>query len=150
MPRGRRSGSTPAGQLASGNATSGVVASLRAARDELLARQQSIAGQLRAIDQALAAFGVTAGRAVVPPAVAVAGRGRRRGPSPGTIRPGSLKDHIRRVLAGGGVMAVKDIAAAVLRSGFKTKNKTLAKSVGIALAKMPGVVRVGRGKFRAA
>jgi len=47
-------------------------------------------------------------------------------------------------------MAVKDITKGVVRSGYKTKNKTLAKSVGIALTEMPTVEKVGRGQFRSA
>ena len=37
--------------------------------------------------------------------------------------------------------------AAVVRSGFKSKNKTLGTSVGIALGDMPGVRRVRRGIY---
>jgi hypothetical protein len=70
-------------------------------------------------------------------------------PAAGRHRPGSLKDFIVRVLsAASGPMSVKDIAAGVLEAGYKSKNRTLAKSVGIALAQMPEVARVRRGVFR--
>lgn len=44
-------------------------------------------------------------------------------------------------------MAVKDVTEGVMKSGFKTKNKTLAKSVGIALTQMPMISKLGRGMF---
>ncbi|MBL8877725.1 MAG: hypothetical protein JNG88_01295 [Phycisphaerales bacterium] len=73
------------------------------------------------------------------------GKGRgRHGP-----RAGSLKEFVVRALSGKGVMAVKDITSGVLSLGYKTKNKTLAKSVGIALTELKDQVqRVGRGKFK--
>ena len=45
-------------------------------------------------------------------------------------------------------MQVKDIASAVVRAGYKTRNQTLAKSVGLALASMPEVEKVGRGAYQ--
>ena len=73
--------------------------------------------------------------------------GRKTGSGRGP-RPGSLKAYVLDVLRGRGVTAVKDITAAVLAHGYKTKNKTLAKSVGISLAQMPEAQKVGRGMFR--
>jgi hypothetical protein len=131
---------------------SAAIANLTAARSSLIGQREHLDRQIAAINQALAAFGAHVPAAPAAPAARAAGpqRGGRRGGGGRGVRPGSLKDYIHRVLAGGGVMAVKDIAAGVVKAGFKSKNKTLAKSVGIALAKMPGVKRVGRGKFRAA
>ena len=63
-------------------------------------------------------------------------------------RAGSLKDHIQRVLTNDATpVPVAESVAAFIRSGFKSKNKTLATSVGIALADMPGVRRVRRGVY---
>ena len=45
-------------------------------------------------------------------------------------------------------MAVKDITAAVRKSGYKTKNKTLDTSVGIALAEMKNAAKLRRGVYR--
>ena len=42
-----------------------------------------------------------------------------------------------------------EVAAAVLKAGYKSRSKTLAKSVGVALRTMPGVKKIGRGVFRA-
>jgi hypothetical protein len=44
-------------------------------------------------------------------------------------------------------LPVSEIAAGVVRSEFKSKNKTLATTVGIALADMAGVRRAGRGVY---
>ncbi len=46
-------------------------------------------------------------------------------------------------------MRVIQITAAVLKAGYSTKNKALAKSVGVALREMLGVKKVGRGTLRA-
>jgi len=75
---------------------------------------------------------------------------RRAKPGASGYRPGSLKAHIQQVLqAHGGVMAVEDVTAAVCKAGFKSKDKTLARSVGVALRGMRDVKKVGRGTFRA-
>jgi hypothetical protein len=79
------------------------------------------------------------------------GRPRGSGRRGGGPREGSLKDVILKVLSNAGEpMKVADISDAVLKSGYSTKNKTLAKSVGIALAGMDGVKKVGRGLYRIA
>jgi hypothetical protein len=133
--RGRRVG--VAGAL-------GIVANLTAARADLVAQHRALDQQIVALDRALAALGSRApGRPVArgPGRRARARRGRRAG---------SLKDYIAKVLAGKkGPMAVKDITGAVLGAGYTSKNKTLAKSIGIALTQMPDAVKVGRGLFRA-
>ncbi len=48
-----------------------------------------------------------------------------------------------------GPMAVKEVAAVVLKAGHKSKNRALPKTVGKYLAAMPGVQKVGHGTFRA-
>ncbi len=75
----------------------------------------------------------------------------RAGHQPTAVEPTrahSLAGYIERVLAGGAAMTVKEITLAVVAAGYPTRNKTLAKSVGATLAKMPGVVKVGRGLYR--
>jgi hypothetical protein len=125
----------------------GVLGNLEAAERALAAQRSDIDSKIAAIRQAIRAMGGAAsvGSPAAAVRVAAAGPGRgRHGP-----RPGSLKEYIVKVLsAAGGAMAVKDITAGVLKAGFKTRNKTLAKSVGIALTDTPGVVKVGRGRFR--
>jgi hypothetical protein len=124
-----------------GGGVGSAVSSLQALYAELLAQRAGLDGQLAAVAGALRAIGTTvaAPRAA---ALRVSGGGR------GGWRTGSLKAHIAQVLRGGGVLAVKDITSGVMKSGYKTKNKTLAKSVGIALTEMRGVVKVGRGQFK--
>ncbi len=113
-------------------------------RNDLLDQRTQIISQIDAIDKALTLMGAptrTAGRKP--------GRKPVRGRRGGTTRAGSLKSYIDKVLRGRtGAMAVKDVSASVLRAGFKSKNKTLAKSVGIALGQMPNVHKVSRGLFR--
>ncbi len=54
-----------------------------------------------------------------------------------------------RVLAAHrGPMIVRDIAAAVLKAGYKSRDKTLGHTVGKLLAAMPNAVRVARGQYR--
>lgn len=127
---------------------SGAVRSLQSYRAELMARQAELSQQLQAVDQALAVMegARTVGRAAPPPRAARPARRRRV--AGGAVRPGSLKAYVLDVLSSGQTMAVKDITAEVLKAGYKTKNKTLAKSVGIALTQLPQVKKVGRGRFR--
>ncbi|TWT40004.1 hypothetical protein RAS1_43970 [Phycisphaerae bacterium RAS1] len=148
MARGRRSASSGAGRkpgrggrrAGGASQVNDVVGMLTGYHRSLLAQRATLDQQLAAVAQALSAMGETT---VAPPA-ARAARGRgRRGP-----RAGSLKEYIIKVLTTGGVMAVKDITKSVVRAGYDTKNKTLAKSVGNSLADMPQVAKVGRGKFR--
>jgi uncharacterized C2H2 Zn-finger protein len=125
-------------RLAAGPAR--VIGGMRAYRETLAAQRSELDTQIAAVEQALSALGAT-GRA---PARRATRRGRVAG-----MRKGSLKDYVGRVLqARGGAMAVKDVTTAVRRAGFKTKNKTLAKSIGIALSQMPKVKKVSRGVFR--
>lgn len=69
-------------------------------------------------------------------------------------RFGSLKEKLLMLLRSEyDSAAVSKLTTEVERRGYKTKNKTLAKSVGIALAEMVKsghVVKVSRGVFKAA
>ena len=113
---------------------------MQAYRNELVAQRAQVVVKIDAIDQALAALGATMGAPASRPA-----RGRRGR----TVRPGSLKSYVERVLRRrSSAMAVKDVTAAVLKAGFKSKNKALAKSVGIAMTQMRNVAKVSRGMFR--
>ncbi|MFH1747776.1 MAG: hypothetical protein ABIG44_12130 [Planctomycetota bacterium] len=121
-----------------------VFGTLAVARDELMAQRQTLDAQISALDNAMATMGTGQ-----PSGTAAHLMLHRGGASGGGRRAGSLKVYINKVMTGHkGTMAVKDIAAGVLRAGYKTKNKTLAKSVGIALTQMPEAIRVGRGQFR--
>jgi len=118
----------------------GALREIRAYRQTLVARRAELDSRVNAIDQALAALGAAARSAP---------RRAARAPRSSGPRRGSLKHFIERVLsASKGPIAVRDTTTAVLRAGFKTKNKTLAKSIGTALSQMPNVVKVSRGLFR--
>jgi hypothetical protein len=115
-----------------------LVVGLRDGHRSLIAERDALDTRIAAIESALAAMGgVSSARS---------GKAAARGPS--SYRAGSLKDRIQRVLSKTSApMPIPEIAADVLRSGFKTKNKTLNTTVGIALAEMPGVRRVARGVY---
>jgi hypothetical protein len=118
-----------------------VVQEIQTHRDKLAGDRAFLDRQIALLDQTLVDLG-----AVAPARKAPSGRGRRGA----SYRSGSLKVHIQQVLqAQGGPMAVKDITVAVRKSGYKTKNKTLDKSVGNALADMRNVAKISRGVFRA-
>jgi hypothetical protein len=116
-----------------------MIGNLRAYHSSLKAERHQLDERVAAIDTALAALG--------QPLRSTTGTSRRGGRGSGA-HPGSLKDFLGRVLNPSRAMAVKDITAAVRKAGYKSKNKTLDKSVGVALADMKKVVRVGRGQYR--
>ncbi len=124
----------------------GAIASLRGYHGRLLAERQKLDARIAALEGALLAIGGGGGPTALgrPAAVAAPAAAAR----PAGVRAGSLKDFVLRVIRGKGEMAVKDITAAVIGAGFKSTNKTLAKSVGVALSELPGVERTGRGLFR--
>lgn len=137
---------------------SSLVGTMEAAYADLHAQRSALDVQIGALDAALAALrggapraAATRGRRRAGRPTRAPGKAKRRGRAPratGGVRSGSLKDYIQRVLSAGTPMSVKDVTSGVTKAGFKTKNKTLATSVGIALANMPSVARVSRGVFK--
>ena len=124
-------------------APANAIAPLRNYLSSLEAERSRIDQQIATLRNALGALGssVPAGRSA-----GGGGGGKRR--ESGGVRTGTLKDYILRVLRGKRQpMRVVDISSAVLKAGFKTKNKTLAKSVGLALTEMPETTKLGRGLF---
>jgi ElaB/YqjD/DUF883 family membrane-anchored ribosome-binding protein len=118
-----------------------VVGDIQRYRDEVAAQRAALDSQMAGLDQALTVLGAAAPARKAPP-----GKGRRGA----GYRPGSLKAHIQQVLqTHGGVMAAKAVTAAACKAGYKSKNKALVKSVGVALREMRDVAKVGRGVFRA-
>ncbi|MFO0838883.1 MAG: hypothetical protein U1D55_10175 [Phycisphaerae bacterium] len=144
MPKGKQRAVVAGG----GGGMRGAISGLQGYRNQLIAQRGALDAQISAIENALAAIGVkgNAARSVGPRAGGMAGKAVTA--SGRAVRSGSLKDFICRVLSGRGVMSVKDITTGVRSAGFKSKNKTLSKSVGIALTELPGVNRMGRGRFR--
>jgi hypothetical protein len=136
--RGQKPRSAPRQSGTIGAGIAGAIRELSAYRDQLVAERAHADAQIVAVDGALSALGASAGGTQV--------RASGRRPS---FRQGSLKDHIARVLgARRGPMSVKDITVAVRAAGYRSKNKTLDKSVGNALAAMPQAIKVARGQYR--
>jgi hypothetical protein len=66
-------------------------------------------------------------------------------------RPGSLKDYIVRVLGKASKpMSPREMGAAAIKAGFKTKSKDLTKAVSNTLPKMKGIKKIGFGKYQLA
>lgn len=151
MPRGRRKklgrrGSAPS----AGSAISDAVAGLNTARSALVAQRDELDHQLGEIDRILTNMGGGAAHSVRMPG-RKPGRpaGRPSGKAAGGYRAGSLKSVLHGILASSGAaMRVQDITGRVHKAGYDSKNKTLAKSVGVALTQMTGVRKVKRGTFK--
>ncbi len=121
-----------------GGGLGGALSSLNAFRDQLADQRSEIDNRMQAIDGALAALDAGTAKPVVVR--------RRRGKGP---RAGSLKVYIARVLRGlARGKSVGDIATAVKKAGYKSRDKRLSQSVGKALADMKNVTRIGRGVYR--
>lgn len=114
-----------------------LVTGLRETHQTLTAERDAFDTQIAALESALAAMGTASAS--------------RNGATPrasSEYRTGSLKAYIQRVLSDAGTpMPVAEVTASVVRAGFKSKNKTLGTSVGIALADMPTARRVKRGVY---
>lgn len=113
---------------------------LRAYRAGLASQRDSLDAQLQAVDTLLRTLG---GGAPITRSAALSA-----GPVGERVRGGSLKEFVLRALAGGEPMSVKDITASVVAGGYESRNKTLAKSVGIALTQLKTVRKLGRGTFQ--
>ncbi len=164
MPRKKtKSGSTGMGGSLSGDARR-LASEMKAYHRSLLTERTVIDQRLCAVGEAIEALGAPA------PSVAAAapkkrGRGRPPGRSAGRpvgrpvgrpagrratagTRPGSLKAHIGQVLTNAGApVSVKDITRGVVRSGYKTKSKTLGNQVSAAISEMK-LKKVGRGMYK--
>ena len=120
-----------------------LLAQMAAYRDRLLKQQAGLQAEIDKLSEAMSALGAGAPRKT-------ARRRARRGPRRGAagVRAGSLKSFILKVMRPGQVMAVKDVAAAVRRRGYKTKSHNFPNQVSNALAQIPSVKKVARGKFK--
>ncbi len=116
--------------------------------NELTAERERLQQRIEAIDTLLAAYDGQAPKRTTRVVAAGRGRAARRGGGGRRMEGGTLKDYIRRVLSK--QMSVADVTAAVERAGYESSNKTLDKSVGIALtdlAKKKEARKVSRGVY---
>ena len=118
-----------------------ILSGIQAYHESLLARRDQIDLEISALGGALSALGSTSPR----PARAGAPKRGRKG---STGREGSLKNYIVKVLERQSTPATpKEIAAKVLRSGYKSKAKDLTKAVSNALPELKKIKKVGFGKY---
>lgn len=119
----------------------GLISQMRAHQRQLSARQAELQANITAITAAIEAMGAAAAPTPV--------RRRRRRRAPRGIRAGSLKDFITRVLRQSRrPLGPKQLAASVVRAGYKTRAGNLATLVSNALGQMTGVKKAGRGLYR--
>ncbi len=142
LKRGRAAPAAQTRSHAAARGPAGLLGDVRTWRAELAARQAELANQVAALDQLLAVLDGVAPKAATTPGP----RGRSRG----RVRQGPLKSFVVRVLrAARRPMRRIEIADAVLKAGYKSRDKTFAKSVGVALRTVPGVKKLGRGVYQA-
>ena len=151
MPRKKKKRGRKPGRPA---ASTGVDARRLAA--EMKGYHRALLGQRNEIDQKINAVGqaITALAGSAPAATGAGGPvkrgpGRPHGSTSRKLRPGSLKDHIHRVLVASSTpVSLKDLTKRVIRSGYKTKSKTLGNQVSAAVASMRAK-KAGRGLYTA-
>ncbi|MFQ5591924.1 MAG: hypothetical protein ACE5HE_12230 [Phycisphaerae bacterium] len=120
-----------------------LVSEMQSYLGELHQQRATIDAEANAITLALQTM-----RASTTAAARVPGRpGRPPGRSAG--RTGSLKNYILRVLRQrSGPMSPRDIATAVVQSGYKSKARDLTKAVSNTLPGLKSVKKVGFAKYK--
>lgn len=139
-----RRGRPPA--IASGGAA-GLLNGLRSYHTNLMAQRDSLETEMDALDQAISAMG---GVAASAPRAAARGKSAKAGPVRRGVRTGSLTDVVGKVLtASSKAIGPKEIAARVVKLGYRSKAVDLTKAVSNALPKIKGLKRVGFGLYQA-
>lgn len=128
-----------------GDGPARVLHEMQAYHSALMTEHTSLQARMDALTNAMATLGTVTPSA---PKRKTAKRGRPVGSG---VRPGSLKDHIVRVLRQTSrPMGPRDISAKVLKAGFKTKAKDISKAVSNKLPELKSVKKVGFGLYRIA
>ncbi len=140
---GRRPGATAV--LAVGDVSftgsANLLSGIQAYHESLLARRDQIDREVSALGNALSALGSTQ----ADPAKSVRQKRGRRGAG---AREGSLKDFILKVLGRRSTpVTPMEIAALVMRSGYKSRAKDLSTAVNNVLPKLKAIKRVGFGLY---
>ena len=120
---------------------SGLLRQMSAYRSDLEGQRDAIQNQIVQLGEAMQTLGGSS-------APKSRGGGGRRVAST-SFRKGSVKGYILKVLRSSRrEMAVKDIAVAVRKAGYRTNSNNFPNQVSNALAQMAGVTKVGRGCYR--
>ncbi len=132
----------PAASPARGNGSGGVLRAMTSFINELTAQRDAIDAQIAGMEGVMR---------MLNGAGATVSGGARLGRSPGSGgRSNSLKPAILRVLQKRSTpLSPREIAAAVIKIGYRTKSTNLTKAVSNALPEMTNVKKVGRGQYRA-
>lgn len=139
-----RRGRPPA--VASGGAA-GLLNGLRNYHTDLMAQRDSLEMEMDALGRAISAMG---GVATSAPRAALRGRSAKTGPVRRGVRSGSLTDVVGKVLAASSsAIGPKEIAARVVKMGYRSRAADLTKAVSNALPKIKGLKRVGFGLYQA-
>ena len=132
----------PAASPARSDGSGGVLRAMASFITELTAQRNTIDAQITGMQSAMSMLN-GAGRTF--------SSGARRGRPPGSGgRANSLKPAILRVLRQRSTpLSPREIASAVVKSGYQTKSTNLTKAVSNVLPQMTDVRKVGRGQYRA-
>ena len=139
---GRPKGSRSYAHAATGDGATQLLSQMQSYYSDLTARRASLEAQIAGMESAINIMGAAPqGRAT----------GRKRGRPPGSgSRAGSLKDTIVRVLRQRAkALSPKEIAAGVVKIGYRTSTKNLTKAVSNTLPDMTDIRKVGRGLYQA-
>ena len=163
-PKGRPRATTASRAGASAGGAANVIAAMTAYHGELVAERSSLDNAITTIATAMDAMGGTGAPARKrgrkpgrPPGRPAAKRGRAKKRKAGRpagggrgLRAGSLPDFVIKTLsATGRPMSPADIASEVVKAGYKTKSKDLAKAVSNALPNLRRIKKTGRGMYSA-
>lgn len=125
-------------------ASARLLSNMRVYRGKLLAQRASLDGQIDAVARAMQALG--AGGPKTRKRRVYKKRGR---PAASGARAGSLKDYIVRVLhQTTRPMSPRDIGTGVIKAGFKTKARDIAKAVSNTLPQLKGIKKMGFGMYQ--
>ena len=118
-----------------------LVGDMQTCCDQLAAQREKLDAQIAVVNNAMAAM---QGVSVAAPAP------RRRGRPVGSGgREGSLKSYMVKILRQRSrPMSPRDIAARIVKAGYKSKAKDLTKAVSNALPQLRGVKKVGFGMYK--
>jgi len=139
-PKGKRS--LARAKTFVGDGVTRLISQMQSYYSELTSRRSSLDAQIEGMESAINILGAA-------PRTRTAGRKLGRPTGSGGVT-GSLKDTIVRVLRQRAVaLSPREIAAKVVKAGYKTSTKNLTKAVSNTLPEINNVRKVARGLYRA-